>query len=104
VICIAIGIWSITLENEVSTSAGIFFCIDSNVNAVKPGSSVNLWVASPCAVLLHFTDVAVKVGYVFMILSEKEEILECIAIPADVVSNLVTREFMPCTFIIIQLI
>jgi hypothetical protein len=49
-------------------------CIDSNVIAVKPGSSVNLGVASPCTVLLHFTDVAVKVGYVFMIVSEKEEI------------------------------
>ncbi len=39
-----------------------------------------------------------------MIVLKQEDILECITIPADVVSDLVGHEIMSCSIIMIQLI
>jgi hypothetical protein len=49
-------------------------------------------------------DVTVKAKNVFMIVLKQEEILESIAITADVVSDLVAHEIMSSSVITIQLI
>jgi hypothetical protein len=49
-------------------------------------------------------DLTVKAGNVFMIVLKQEEILEHAAILADVVSDLVAREIMSSSVIMIQLI
>jgi hypothetical protein len=49
-------------------------------------------------------DVTVKVRNVFVVVLQQNEILKCIAIPADVVSDLVAREVISISVVMIQLI
>jgi hypothetical protein len=49
-------------------------------------------------------DVTVKVRNVFVVILEKKKIFELVIVPADLISDLVARETMCRTIIVVQLI
>jgi hypothetical protein len=49
-------------------------------------------------------DVTAKVRNVFVVVLEKKKIFELVTVPADVISDLVAREAMCRTIIVVQLI
>jgi hypothetical protein len=95
---------AICLDDEDAISIDVILSVNHDVDAIKPSCCAYFWVASPNAVLPHFMDVTVKVRNVFVVVLEKKKIFELVTVPADVISDLVAREAMCRTIIVVQLI